>query len=151
VGDQFDAKLARFVDAQDPVFSRVRKELEAGRKETHWMWYVFPQLVGLGSSPMSESFGLGSTEEARRYLAHEVLGPRLRECTRLVLRSGAQQIGAVFGYPDDLKFRSCMTLFALAAPDEECFRAALEHFFRGAPDPRTVERLARDEDQPRPE
>jgi uncharacterized protein (DUF1810 family) len=133
-----DAKLADFVAAQDPVYDRVRQELSAGRKQSHWMWFIFPQLAGLGSSAMSQRFALASRDEARHYWQHPVLGPRLRECTQLVLRGGQTQIQQVFGSPDDLKFHSCMTLFAEAVPEEPLFHAALAQFFAGRPDLRTL-------------
>jgi len=132
--------LQRFVDAQDAVYDEVRAELRAGRKRSHWMWFVFPQLEGLGGSPTARRYAIRSLAEARAYLAHPVLGSRLRECTRLVNAVGAQRIDDIFGYPDDLKFRSCMTLFA-AAGDDEAFRQALERHFGGSPDPLTLQRL----------
>src|ERR1700694_888086 len=111
--DQYN--LTRFVEAQDPLFARVCAELAAGCKESHWMWFIFPQLLGLGSSPAARRYAITSVEEARAYLAHPVLGARLRECTQLVNRIEARTIEEIFGYPDHLKFRSCMTLFACAA------------------------------------
>ena len=131
-------ELQRFVDAQEEVYDQVRDELRAGRKASHWMWFVFPQLRGLGQSPMAHWYGITSLDEARAYLAHPLLGPRLRECTRLVLRVEGRPIRAIFGTPDDLKFRSCVTLFGFAAPDEDVFAEALDHYFGGEPDPRTV-------------
>ena len=110
------ATLADFVTAQDAVYDQVVRELAAGRKETHWIWFIFPQMAGLGSSSMSQKFGLTSKAEARGYLQHEVLGPRLRECTQLVLAVQGHSINSILGHPDDLKFRSSMTLFAAAAP-----------------------------------
>ncbi len=133
-----DSNLADFVAAQDAVYPQVLRELAAGEKRTHWMWFVFPQLAGLGSSPMAQRFAIGSLEEAQRYLAHPVLGARLRECTRLVLAVPDKDADAIFGYPDNLKFRSSMTLFAAAAPEEPLFRQALEWFFGGEPDPLTT-------------
>jgi len=127
--------LQRFVDAQASVYDAVLDELHRGRKTSHWMWFVFPQLRGLGRSATAEHFGLASLDEARAYLAHPLLGARLRECTRLALRAGSDA-HAVFGAPDDLKFRSCMTLFTHAAPDEPVFAEALQHYFDG-PDART--------------
>jgi uncharacterized protein (DUF1810 family) len=125
--------LQRFVDAQAQVYDRVLDELHAGRKASHWMWFVFPQLRGLGHSSMAQRYGLASLEEARAYLAHPVLGARLRECTRLALRArtGAH---ALFGSPDDLKFRSCMTLFHRADPEEPLFPEGLRQFYGGKPD-----------------
>ncbi len=121
--------LQRFVDAQDPVIEQVRRELREGRKRTHWMWFVFPQRSGLGHSAMAVRYAIGSTEEARGYLRHPVLGPRLVECTRLVTAIEGKEIGEIFGYPDDLKFRSSMTLFAEADPDNRVFRDALRKYF----------------------
>ena len=136
--------LQRFVDAQDPVFANVRAELARGSKASHWMWFVFPQLAGLGRSPTAQHFAIASLDEARAYLAHPVLGPRLAECTRLVNAVQGKPVRAIFGSPDDLKFRSSMTLFALAAPDEPAFRDALDKYFAGVPDPRTLELLGRE-------
>ena len=133
--------LAEFVAAQDPVYDQVRRELTAGLKETHWIWFIFPQLSGLGQSSMSRKFALASKAEARKYWEHPVLGPRLRECTQLLLASPNRSIASILGDPDDLKFRSSMTLFAAAAPEEPLFKAALEKFFRGAPDPLTIKLL----------
>jgi len=132
--------LTRFVEAQDPLFARVRAELAAGCKQSHWMWFIFPQLLGLGSSPTARRYAIASVEEARAYLAHRVLGARLRECTRLVNRIEARTIEEIFGYPDQLKFRSCMTLFACAAGaagDGPLFREALRRYFAGEEDPLT--------------
>ena len=132
--------LTRFVEAQDPLFARARAELAAGCKESHWMWFIFPQLVGLGSSPTARCYAIASVEEARAYLAHPVLGARLRECTRLVNRIEGRTIEEIFGYPDHLKFRSCMTLFACAAGeagDGPLFREALRRYFAGEEDPLT--------------
>lgn len=128
--------LQRFLDAQAPVYDAVLDELHAGRKASHWMWFVFPQLRGLGHSPTAQRYGLASLEEARAYLAHPLLGERLRECTCLALRAG-DDAHALFGTPDDLKFRSCMTLFHRAAPEEALFKEALRQFFAGEADART--------------
>jgi uncharacterized protein (DUF1810 family) len=136
--DQYS--LTRFVAAQEPLFDRVRSELTAGRKESHWMWFVFPQLQGLGSSATARRYALACIEEARAYLAHPVLGARLRECTRLVNRIEGRTIEEIFGYPDHLKFRSCMTLFACAAGEAgegPLFREALRKYFAGESDPLT--------------
>lgn len=136
--DPFD--LQRFVDAQDrdDTYATAVDELRAGRKASHWMWFVFPQLRGLGHSAMAQRYGLASLAEARAYLGHPVLGPRLRACTRLMLAIEGRDATAVLGTPDDLKFRSCMTLFDRAAPDEALFAQALQRYFEGAPDPRTL-------------
>jgi uncharacterized protein (DUF1810 family) len=117
VSDPFD--LQRFVDAQNPVYAQVRAELCNGRKEGHWIWFIFPQLRGLGHSPMATAFGITSRQEAEAYLNHPVLGLRLRECTRLVNLAKERSITQILGYPDDLKFRSSMTLFAHVASDAE--------------------------------
>jgi uncharacterized protein (DUF1810 family) len=129
--------LQRFVDAQQGVIATVRDELRAGRKRSHWMWFVFPQCQGLGRSAMAQHYGIASLAEARAYLAHPVLGPRLRECCTLMLAVPGRSAHAILGSPDDLKFRSCLTLFALAAPQEALFRAALNRFYAGEMDPRT--------------
>lgn len=133
--------LARFVRAQDPVIDRVLAELSAGRKASHWMWFVFPQIQGLGRSPTAQRFAISSRAEAEEYLRHEVLGPRLRECTRLVNAVDGRGAEEIFGHPDYLKFRSSMTLFAHAAADNQIFLDALRKYFRGEEDPLTVERL----------
>jgi uncharacterized protein (DUF1810 family) len=136
--------LARFITAQQGVYARVLAELAAGRKESHWMWFVFPQLEGLGSSPTARHYAIASLAEAQAYLAHPLLGARLRECTALVIALEGTSAHAIFGYPDDLKFRSCMTLFAhaaaasaAAAAAEEPFAIALRKYFAGEEDPLT--------------
>ena len=136
-----DDDLERFVDAQDGAYEAVRAELRAGRKMTHWMWFVFPQLRGLGHSATARYFGIASAAEAAAYLAHPVLGARLRECVEWVLAVQGSTAHAIFGPPDDLKFRSSMTLFREAAPDEAAFQAALDRYFAGEADPRTLELL----------
>jgi uncharacterized protein (DUF1810 family) len=136
-----EAGLARFLDVQEAVYEQVLSELAAGRKRSHWMWFVFPQIAGLGSSTMARKFAIRSRMEARRYLDHEVLGARLRECTRRVLAAPGT-IADILGHPDDLKFRSSMTLFSAVDPAEPLFREALDRFYRGLPDPLTLERLA---------
>ncbi|MGM4956830.1 DUF1810 domain-containing protein [Bradyrhizobium barranii] len=138
--DPFD--LERFVRAQDPVFRDVQGELARGRKQTHWMWFVFPQIAGLGFSTMSQRYAIGSRAEARAYLAHPVLGPRLIECTTLVLAVEGRTINAILGAPDDAKFRSSMTLFG-AVSDEPVFDQALARYFAGERDGATLEMLAR--------
>lgn len=136
---EFD--LERFVAAQDPVYSTVLGELRTGRKRSHWMWFVFPQIEGLGSSDMARRYAIRSSDEAAAYLAHPVLGPRLRECARLVALHRDRDIGDIFDSPDDRKFQSSMTLFADVAPDEAVFHACLDQFFDGQPDPATLARL----------
>jgi len=131
--------LQRFVDAQSPGIRQILSELRAGDKTGHWMWFVFPQLRGLGHSAMAHRYGISSLAEAQAYLAHPVLGPRLIECTRLVNAVEGKTIEQIFPYPDDLKFRSSMTVFSLASPGENTeFSAALQKYFRGEPDQRTL-------------
>ena len=138
--DHFD--LQRFVGAQAPVIERVFAELRAGRKRTHWMWFVFPQIAGLGTSVMSQRFALSSLAEAQAYLAHPLLGERLRRCTDIMTGIEGRAALAILGSPDDAKFRSSMTLFDRAAPDETRFAEALARYFGGEPDPETLSRLA---------
>ena len=137
--DTFD--LERFVSAQDKVYGDVLAELKAGRKRSHWMWFIFPQVAGLGQSAMSRKYAIGSADEAAAYLAHPVLGARLRECAGLVATLGDKGIDAIFDPPDDLKFQSSMTLFADVAPDEAVFQACLDTFFEGRADPATLDLL----------
>jgi uncharacterized protein (DUF1810 family) len=134
-----DHDLERFVTAQEGVMDRVRAELRRGRKASHWMWFVFPQVAGLGSSPTARHYAISGLDEARAYLAHPVLGPRLVECAELAAAVPQGSAQEVFGYPDDLKLRSSMTLFARAAPDTPAFGAVLDRYFDGEPDPRTLE------------
>lgn len=136
MSDPFD--LERFVAAQDPIYGRVIAELRRGMKQTHWMWFVFPQIAGLGRSAMAERYAISSLDEARAYLAHRILGPRLIECTQAVLDVDGRNAHAIFGSPDDLKFHSSMTLFAYAAGDSAIFRAALGKYFTGADDAGTL-------------
>jgi len=139
--DPFD--IQRFVDAQEPLIASVFAELAAGRKRTHWMWFVFPQLRGLGSSPTANFYGITSLDEARAYLAHRILGSRLGDCTSTVLGLTKRSPYEIFGSPDDLKFHSSMTLFAAATSDPtSVFARSLHRFFDDRTDPRTVERLA---------
>jgi uncharacterized protein (DUF1810 family) len=135
--------LERFVDAQDHgVHTKALNELHAGRKATHWMWFIFPQVTGLGTSPTSQRYAIGSLEEARAYLEHPVLGPRLVECARAVLVHPDRTARQIMGTPDDAKLRSSMTLFALAAADSEpVFHEVLDTFFAGERDPRTLHLL----------
>jgi len=138
-GDPFD--LHRFVTAQAPVIDQVTRELAAGRKTSHWMWFVFPQLRGLGHSAMSYTYGIASLDEARAYLAHPVLGQRLRDCTVLVNRHRGRTIHEIFGSPDDLKFHSSITLFDIASGHEEPFITALNIHFAGIGDEATLRSL----------
>ncbi|MCC2955717.1 DUF1810 domain-containing protein [Massilia sp. IC2-477] len=134
--DEFD--LQRFVDAQDPVYDTVVAELRTGRKRSHWMWFIFPQLAGLGRSEMAQRYAIRSADEAAAYLAHPVLGARLRECAGIVVALDADTIEDVFGTPDDMKFHSSMTLFADVAPDEAVFQGCIDRWFDGAPDRNTL-------------
>jgi uncharacterized protein (DUF1810 family) len=134
--------LQRFVDAQHPVYAAVVSELRAGRKRSHWMWFIFPQISGLGHSATAQTFAVSSLAEAAAYLAHPTLGPRLRECAALVADTDGRSIAEIFGHPDDLKFHSSMTLFARAAPGEPIFATCLQKYF-GGPDPQTLARLSR--------
>ncbi|GAU82360.1 DUF1810 domain-containing protein [Bosea sp. BIWAKO-01] len=132
--------LQRFVTAQEPIFETALAELRAGRKRTHWMWFVFPQLRGLGLSPTAERYGLASLAEARAYLAHPVLGPRLVACTAAILEIEGQSAHAIFGSPDDMKLRSSLTLFALAScSGDTLFQQGLQRYFDGKPDQRTLD------------
>lgn len=138
--DPFD--LPRFVRAQDPVYRDVQEELTRGRKQSHWMWFVFPQVAGLGFSAMSQRYAIASRAEARAYLAHPILGPRLIECTRLVLTVEGRTINAILGAPDDAKFRSSMTLFD-AVSNEPVFDEAFARYFSGERDRATLEILSK--------
>lgn len=135
--------LDRFVEAQDTVYHAVCGELRAGRKQSHWMWFVFPQLAGLGHSAIARHFGLASQDEARAYWQRPLLHGRLLECTALALAHHDKSAHAIFGSPDDLKFRSCMSLFRHVAPDEPAFGEALARFFDGEPDQATLRLLGR--------
>jgi uncharacterized protein (DUF1810 family) len=134
--------LQRFVAAQNPLFEEVCRELRHGRKTGHWMWFVFPQLAGLGNSPTARHFAIASRAEALAYLDHPLLGPRLRHCAELANAVEGRTLGEIFGSPDDLKFRSSMTLFAAVAADNGVFRDALRKYCAGAPDPLTLEKLS---------
>jgi uncharacterized protein (DUF1810 family) len=135
-------KLQRFINAQNPLYDDVLAELRQGLKESHWMWFIFPQIKGLGGSAMAVTYAISSIDEAKAYLQHPVLGPRLRECTGLVNRVDGRQIGEILGYPDDLKFHSSMTLFAEAALDNDLFTKALNKYFGGKLDRLTLEKLS---------
>ncbi|AJX14115.1 calpastatin [Burkholderia ubonensis] len=137
--DPYD--LQRFVDAQDPVYAQVCDELRSGRKRSHWMWFVFPQIEGLGDSVMAQRYAIASLREADAYLRHPVLGERLRECTRLVNHVDGRSIQEIFGYPDYLKFRSSVTLFAHATSGNAVFVEALEKYYGGEADHSTLARI----------
>ena len=133
--------LQRFVDAQSSVYAQVCWELREGRKRTHWMWFIFPQIEGLGHSEMASRFAISSLNEALAYLEHPILGPRLRECTRLVNLVEGRSIDQIFGYPDDLKFKSSMTLFEKIAGPGSVFSSALDKYCHGEPDTATLRLL----------
>lgn len=139
-----DNDLTRFIEAQDLVWPQVTAELSAGRKQTHWMWFVFPQLAGLGASHRAQFYGIRNLDHARRYLADPALGARLREGVRLMLLHAGQPLSDILGAPDDMKFRSCLTLFRAAADEADAalFGAALDAFCHGEPDPRTLDLLS---------
>lgn len=136
MADPYD--LNRFVAAQAPVYDTVLAELRGGRKRTHWMWFIFPQYAGLGSSPMAERFAIASLDEAQAYLRHPLLGSRLTECAEAVLGITGRTAGEIFGSPDDLKLRSSATLFARVAPPGSVFERLLARYFAGVPDSRTL-------------
>lgn len=138
-GDPHD--LRRFVDAQAACYPQVLAELQAGRKRTHWMWFVFPQLAGLGSSPTARRFAIANLAEARAYLAHPQLGARLRECAQAMLRHRGRSAREILGSPDDLKLRSCATLFACVSPTDAVFERLLTTFYDGERDARTLRLL----------
>ncbi|MEW6357208.1 MAG: DUF1810 domain-containing protein [Planctomycetota bacterium] len=131
----------RFTKAQEGVYDRALAELRAGRKRSHWMWFIFPQIEGLGHSSTSRYYAIKSLEEARQYLNHPVLGPRLLECAEAVLAIEGRSVAEIFGYPDDLKLRSCMTLFAQAAEAGSVFVRVLDKYFHGEQDSRTLDLL----------
>ena len=139
-GDPYD--LQRFLDAQDGVWDVAAQELRAGRKQTHWMWFIFPQIHGLGASAMAQRYAIASLEEARAYVSHPVLGSRLIECTRLVNEIEERTIEEILGYPDYLKFHSSLTLFAHVIPTNPVFALALRNHFRGQFDPGTIKQLS---------
>jgi uncharacterized protein (DUF1810 family) len=135
--------LHRFLDAQEQAYDTVLVELRVGKKSSHWIWFIFPQIIGLGHSAMAQQFAITSLDEAKAYLQHPVLGHRLRECTQLVLNVEGRTIDEIFPYPDNLKFRSCITLFMTATTDNALFNAALLKYFDGKPDQLTMNVLAR--------
>jgi len=135
--DPFD--LARFISAQERVYDRVLTELRSGQKRSHWMWYIFPQIDGLGHSSTTKHYSIKSTEEARQYLNHSILGKRLSECVEAVLATEGRTVSEIFGYPDDLKLKSCMTLFAAVADPGSSFDRVLGKYFHGKRDYRTLQ------------
>jgi uncharacterized protein (DUF1810 family) len=133
-----DSKLQRFVEAQDPIYEQVLAELRSGYKQSHWMWFIFPQIHGLGSSSMAQTYAIASQAEAEAYLAHPILGPRLLECTELVNGAHGRTAEQIFGSVDAMKFRSSMTLFSEVAPPDSPFSEALQKYFAGERDPLTL-------------
>jgi len=136
-----ELNLQRFLDAQEGVYDAVLAELRSGRKASHWIWFIFPQIAGLGHSAMAQQFAIGSLDEAKAYVQHPTLGPRLRACMQLVLDVNGRSAEEIFGYPDHLKFRSCMTLFLTAATDNTIFPNSLLKYFDGKPDQPTLDIL----------
>ena len=138
--DPYD--LERFVDAQAGSYAQALSEIASGRKRSHWMWYVFPQFEGLGGSAMSRRYAIKSVPEAEAYLAHPVLGPRLHECAAALLHVEGLSAAEIFGFPDDMKLRSCATLFARVSPGGSVFHRIIDRYFRGEPDDRTLRLIA---------
>ena len=139
MSDPYD--LQRFVEAQQPVYDQALTELRAGSKRSHWMWFVFPQIAGLGHSSMAQRYAIRDSDEASAYLAHPLLGQRLEECAQALLQHSERPVRQILGSPDDLKLRSSMTLFAAVAPERQVFQAVLDAFFAGQADPATLARL----------
>lgn len=135
-------ELHRFVDAQEDTYESALAEIQRGSKESHWMWYVFPQLAGLGTSSTARYYAIQNRDEATAYLAHPILGPRLTECAQALLAHTHLTAHQIFGSPDDLKLRSCCTLFAAISPPNSIFQQLLDRYFPQGPDPRTVELLS---------
>jgi uncharacterized protein (DUF1810 family) len=141
IGDHDPFNLQRFVSAQERDYQAARKELQHGRKQTHWMWYIFPQIDGLGSSPISKHYAIKSEAEARQYLEHPILGARLLECITIILGIEGRSAREIFGSPDDLKLKSSMTLFAFVKSQEPLFARVLDKYFQGKRDQRTIDLL----------
>ena len=141
--EQDPHNLQRFVEAQNPILMQVLAELRAGRKSSHWMWFVFPQIAGLGSSPMAQKFAITCLAEAKAYLQHPVLGPRLLKCCQLINEVEDRSINQILGSPDDAKFRSSMTLFAQAEPENQIFNSSLRKYFNGGSDAATLASISR--------
>jgi uncharacterized protein (DUF1810 family) len=133
--------LERFVEAQDDVYGDVLEELRSGQKRSHWMWFIFPQIAGLGYSSMAQRYAISSLDEAQEYLSHAVLGTRLRECVEILNGLEGKNVYEIMGSPDDIKLRSCLTLFSKATPDNKVFLDALDKFYAGKLDPETLKRL----------
>jgi uncharacterized protein (DUF1810 family) len=139
--------LNRFVQAQEGVYERALAEIKSGRKRSHWMWYIFPQFDGLGFSPTAQLYAIKSVAEAEAYLSHPVLGPRLKECAEAVLSTQGRTAHEVFGSPDDMKLRSCATLFARVSPPGSVFARLLDKYYQGEPDDKTLALLQREPDK----
>ncbi len=135
--------LQRFVDAQQSIYDRALAELNAGHKQSHWMWFIFPQIAGLGHSDMARRYAIKDADEATAYLKHPLLGPRLEQCAQALLAHAERPARQILGSPDDMKLRSSMTLFAAVAPERATFQAVLDAFFAADPDPATLSRLDR--------
>jgi uncharacterized protein (DUF1810 family) len=135
--------LDRFLQAQKNIYPQVIQELRSGTKTGHWMWFIFPQFIGLGQTPLSRTYAIKTLDEARAYVQHPVLGQRLQECTELVIAVDGKSAHTIFGHPDDLKFRSSMTLFLRAAPEIDLFQRAINKYYDGEQDVRTLELLER--------
>src|SRR5690606_29312869 len=140
--------LQRFVEAQQPIFQQALAELRAGHKQSHWIWFVFPQIAGLGHSVMARRYALSGIDEALAYLSHPVLGPRLKECATVIIAHSSRPIRQILGSPDDLKLRSSMTLFAAASPAQAMFRQVLDAFVAGEADTATLARLTSENNAP---
>ena len=134
-----DNSLNRFLLAQQNIYTQVLQELRNGKKTTHWMWFIFPQIEGLGNSSTAKYYSIKNITEAKEYLAHPVLGKRLQECANILLNTNNKTVDDIFGYPDNLKLKSCMTLFNFAAPEQKVFSAVLQKYFAGEQDEKTVE------------
>jgi uncharacterized protein (DUF1810 family) len=143
MADNDPYSLSRFINAQETIFEVVLAELRSGQKRSHWMWYIFPQIEGLGHSPTSRYYAIKSLDEAREYLNHPILGSRLVECAEILLGIEGRTAAEIFGFPDDLKFRSCMTMFSWAAKANSIFDRVLEKYFDGKPDKETLKLLGR--------
>ena len=145
MSDQDPYDLQRFVDAQEHVYERALSEIKSGRKRSHWMWFIFPQIDGLGASSMSKRYAIRSVAEAKAYLAHPLLGPRLLESAEAVLAVETTSALELFGSPDDMKLRSCATLFASVSSEESVFRQLINKYFDGKPDDSTLQLIAKKE------
>lgn len=137
----FDIPLTRFLTAQQPIYPQVLKELQNGKKTTHWMWFIFPQIEGLGHSPTAKYYSIKNSAEAKEYLAHPVLGKRLLGCSNIILKIKDKSADEIFGYPDNMKLQSCMTLFNFIAPEQKIFDDVLQKYFAAEKDKKTLDIL----------